>query len=105
MTSIQKMQDEWNGLDPAKAMDYLNKRKDIPSYQKIWNKLNNREKLNYYENKVHVPYYDLVEDSYYYDNGLCIIVYTDEERENEDYHIDFDLNNIFEFLDFPDLYE
>lgn len=39
-------------------------------------------------------YYEIVEDTYEYDNGLILIAYFDEEHEHEKYHHCIDLDNL-----------
>lgn len=43
-----------------------------------------------------IQYYEIVEDSYEYDEGLMLIVYNDEKHEEEVYHICIDLNDLKE---------
>lgn len=40
----------------------------------------------------HESFYEIVEDSYEYDNGLLLIVYSDSKHENEKYHICIDID-------------
>lgn len=47
-----------------------------------------------YIKKHNIKYYEVVEDSYEYENGLLLIIYKDEKHEVEDYHICIDLDNI-----------
>ena len=46
-----------------------------------------------YINEHKIEYYEIVEDSYEYENGLMLIVYKDKEHKIEDYHICIDLDN------------
>ena len=49
--------------------------------------------LEQYANDCNEENYEIVEDSYEYENGLLLIVYSDEEHEHEDYHICIDIDD------------
>ena len=40
-----------------------------------------------------IKFYEIVEDSYEYEYGLLLIVYNDENHEDENYHICIDIVN------------
>lgn len=46
-----------------------------------------------------IKYYEIVEDTYEYDNGLCLIEYADKECEEEIGHTCIDLDNIKEYME------
>ncbi len=45
-----------------------------------------------------IKHYEIVEDTYEYENGLCLIEYADEKHEEEIGHICIDLDNIENFI-------
>ena len=75
---------------------------DAEKNKKGWDSLSNLEKIKLYEEEAEriAPYFDLVEDSYEYDNGLLFIIYNDKERTYEREHVCFDLDNYEDYLEF-----
>ena len=50
--------------------------------------------LEEYAEEENAVYYEIVEDSYEYEHGLMLIVYSDKEHEDEEFHLCIDVSTM-----------
>lgn len=61
----------------------------MKNLEKLYSKVN--KQLEQYARDNNIKHYEIVEDSYEFENGLLFIAYDDENHEFEDFHFCIDV--------------